>query len=145
MDSVRTATITVIAPRDAGIPGRMDLAVLGLTEDGEWCAIALDMRIRAYGETFDQAFEELRDAVKAQITFALEHGGDAGISFPAEEKYIRMYAQARHREVETLLGLWLHARDSAPKLPSPAAVEKRPTLRFRMPTLAARPASFVAA
>ncbi len=115
-DPVCTATLTVMAPKEAGIPGRMDLAVLGLREEGDWCALALDLSVRGYGATFDEAFNELRDAVKAQITFALEHGGGDDIFFAAEDRYLAMYARARHNEVEAVYECWL-ARPSQPSGP----------------------------
>ena len=145
--AVRTATLTVAARKEGGVPSRMDLAVLGLREEGDWCAIALDMSIRGYGDTFDDAFEELRDAVKAQITFALEHGGGDNIFFGAEERYLTMYAHARHDEVEAVYHQWL-ARlipSSVPLLPVPEALARSPTLSFRMPKPKQGDRTFVAA
>lgn len=41
----------------------LNLSVLGVREDESWCAIALEMSLRGYGETFDAALESLVDAV----------------------------------------------------------------------------------
>ena len=46
------------------------VSVRGLQEGGEWCAPALEMDLRGYGRTFDEALEDLHDAMTMQISFA---------------------------------------------------------------------------
>jgi hypothetical protein len=46
------------------------LNVLGYQEEGEWVALALEMDLRGYGETFDEAFADLGDLVRMQIAFS---------------------------------------------------------------------------
>ena len=71
------------------------LDVLVTKEEGEWCAIALDMSLRGYGTTREAAREDLLDAVRAQVTFALEHGTLDNIFIPADPKYFEQYHQDR--------------------------------------------------
>ena len=68
------------------------LNVLGVREDDAWCAIALDMSLRGYGETFDNALQALLDAVEAQVSFAVENDNLDQIFIPAEPHYFRLYA-----------------------------------------------------
>ena len=69
--------------------------VLGLHEDGEWCALALDMSLRGYGATFDEALADLQEAIAAQISFALQHDTLDSIWMPADAHYVELYQQAR--------------------------------------------------
>jgi hypothetical protein len=72
------------------------LSVLGYVEDGEHVALALEMDLRGYGESFEEAFEALKDLVNAQLGFAMyKHGNIESAIFPAEERYFEMYNQAR--------------------------------------------------
>ena len=73
----------------------LHLDVLLTKEEGEWCAIALDMSLRGYGKTLKDARKDLLDAVHAQITFALENGTLDNIFIPAEQKYFDRYNQNR--------------------------------------------------
>ena len=68
------------------------LKVLGAREDGQWCAIALELSVRGYGSTFRKAFRELGEAVEAHISFALQH--DSNPFFPAEPDYFTRYDRA---------------------------------------------------
>ncbi|HKI86373.1 MAG TPA: hypothetical protein VKA53_06485, partial [Thermoanaerobaculia bacterium] len=52
------------------VPSEIKLRVLGYQEDGEWVALALEMDLRGYGETFQGALVELRDLVATQLSFA---------------------------------------------------------------------------
>lgn len=69
--------------------------VLGVREDGAWCAIALEMSLRGYGETFREAVDELTKAIEAQISFAVQHDNLDQIFIPAEPHYFRLYADMR--------------------------------------------------
>lgn len=79
----------------ANVSRKIRLDVLLTKEEGEWCAIALDMSLRGYGKTRKKATDDLLDAVYAQLTFALEKGTLDTIFIPAEPKYFRLYAQER--------------------------------------------------
>ena len=71
------------------------LDVLFTKEEGEWCAIALDMSLRGYGKSREDALNDLLDAVRAQVTFALEHDTLDNIFIPADQKYFEQYNQER--------------------------------------------------
>ena len=60
----------------------LTINVLGIREDDAWCAITLEMSLRGYGETFDEALDELNRAVEAQISFAVQHDNVDRCSFP---------------------------------------------------------------
>ena len=69
--------------------------VLGFQEDGEWCALALEMDLRGYGRTFDEALEDLHESVAMQISFAHFKGDMNMIFHPAEAIYFTLFAQVR--------------------------------------------------
>ncbi|MCY4014342.1 MAG: hypothetical protein OXG82_16690 [Gammaproteobacteria bacterium] len=104
--TARTGTIKMTRPPGLGVVGSgplLHLDVLGVEEDGRWSAIALDMSIADHGETFDEALESLRDALKAQFEFAFSKEGGAqlrsNLFTPAEGRYFRMYRDARRKEM----------------------------------------------
>lgn len=72
------------------------LRVLVVREDAKWCAIALDMSLRSYGETQDQAVENLTEAVEAQISFAVQHDTLDEIFVPAEPSCHALYESVKH-------------------------------------------------
>ena len=81
----------------------LTLDVLGVREDDAWCAIALEMSLRGYGETFDDALDALVEAIEAQVTFAVQHdnldqifhtGGASLLSFARGCEAGRAKAQA---------------------------------------------------
>ena len=78
----------------------LTLNVLGVREDDAWCAIALDMSLRGYGDTFDAALEALLDAVEAQVSFAVEHDTLDQIFIPAEPHYFRLHADMRREAIK---------------------------------------------
>ena len=83
----------------------MELAVnvLGVREDGAWCAIALEMSLRGYGETFREAVDELTKAMEAQISFAVQHDNLDQIFVPAEPHYFRLYADMRRDALKRMV------------------------------------------
>lgn len=74
--------------------------VLGFQEDGLWCALALDLSLRGYGETFEAAQQDLAHAVEAQLSFAFQHNTLDKIWQPAESRYYEMYQDARRHALE---------------------------------------------
>lgn len=77
----------------------------GLTyqEDGEFVALVLEMDIRGYGATIEEAVKEAEELVVTQLLSALEvNGGIESAMFPAEEKYFRMYDQVKLSELKAL-------------------------------------------
>lgn len=81
----------------------LTLNILCYPEDGEWVALALEMDIRGYGATPDEAWSELRDLVDAQIAFAKEKGAPELIWFNAEDRYWDMYRAAQRQEMAARL------------------------------------------
>lgn len=50
------------------------LSILGYQEDGEWVALALEMDLRGYGKSWEEALSDLRELVFMQISFAVSKG-----------------------------------------------------------------------
>lgn len=77
--------------------------VLGIHEDGEWCAIALEMSLRGYGSTFREALADLSAAMEAQLSFAVQYGTLDNIWVPAEPHYVQLYEKARREGIRHFL------------------------------------------
>ena len=78
----------------------LTISVLGIREEDSWCAISLEMSLRGYGETFDDALSELIAAIEAQLSFAAQHGTIDQIFIPAEPEYIHLYADRKRDAVK---------------------------------------------
>lgn len=77
-------------------PSGVTLSILGVREDERWCAIALEMSLRGYGDTFDEALEDLKETIVVQVTYALDHHQTIDhIFIPAEPHYFERYAIAK--------------------------------------------------
>lgn len=72
------------------------LNILGYREDNEWVALALEMDLRGYGKTFDEAHKELQDLVEVQIGFALAKGHPEMILRPADPIWFTLFAESRN-------------------------------------------------
>ncbi|MGD0100496.1 MAG: hypothetical protein ABSC60_09135 [Acidobacteriota bacterium] len=70
--------------------------ILGYREDNEWVALALEMDLRGYGKTFEEAHKELQDLVNVQIGFALAKDHPEMIFKPADPIWFEVFAQSRH-------------------------------------------------
>lgn len=81
----------------------MTINVLGVREDDAWCAIALEMSLRGYGERFDEALDDLRSAVEAQISFAVQHDNVDQVFIPAEPHYFKLYADLKRETLKRRL------------------------------------------
>jgi hypothetical protein len=81
----------------------MTLNVLGYKEEGQWVALALEMDLRGYGETFDEAVEDLADLVKIQISFSRFKGQPELIWKPADAVWFGLFAQARRDYLDALI------------------------------------------
>jgi hypothetical protein len=81
------------------------LSVLGYRDEGEnaWVALALEMDLRGYGSTFDEAVQELNDLVGAQISFARLKNQPEMIWKPAEAVYWRLFEEARRNRLQELV------------------------------------------
>lgn len=74
------------------------LSILGYREGEEWVALALEMDLRGYGETWDQAVEELRDLVLMQISFARTKDQPEMIWRDAEPQYWDLFRKAQRAQ-----------------------------------------------
>jgi len=77
--------------------------VLGYQEEGEWAALALEMDLRGYGETFEQALAELADLMAMQIGFAQFKGQPDLVWKPAEPVWFQLFSDMRRQLLESLL------------------------------------------
>ena len=78
------------------------VSVLGYREDGHWCALALEMDLRGYGQSFDEALQDLRESMSMQIGFALFKNDPGMIFFPSDPVYFSLYAQVRNDRIMAL-------------------------------------------
>lgn len=69
----------------------LSIRVLGFREDDQWCALALEMDLRGYGDTFEEAEADLQKAVAMQLSFAIHKEKFEMALFPAEQKYFKIY------------------------------------------------------
>lgn len=74
------------------------LNVLGYHSDGQWVALALEMDLRGYGETFDEACEDLTDLVGMQISFSRFKGQPELIWKAAEPIWFERFAAKRQTD-----------------------------------------------
>ncbi len=80
---------------------KITINVLGYREDGDWCALALEMDLRGYGATFEEAQTDLLDLIAMQVSFAL-HKDDADMMFfAAEDEYWRLYAETKNQIIRS--------------------------------------------
>ncbi len=91
--------------------GEILINVLGYKEEDQWVALALEMDIRGYGETFETALQDMLELVEMQVSFALQQGLPEMILEPAEEVWFERWAEEHNKR---LLGHWVDRGDSAP-------------------------------
>jgi hypothetical protein len=84
-------------------PINISLNVLGYQEEGEWVALALEMDLRGYGETFKDAFADLEDLVIMQISFSRFKGQPELIWKAAEPIWFDRFAEARRDYLNSLI------------------------------------------
>ena len=107
--------------------------VLGVCENGAWCAIALEMSLRGYGRTFEAALDELRGAIEAQVSFAVQQDSFDQIFIPAEPHYFKLYADMKREALKrkllnrSQLGLPDYRVGDIP-LPAPTAARFTPAV-----------------
>ena len=75
------------------------LSVLGYQEEGEWVALVLEMDLRGYGATWEEAWQEVQELVVMQISFAHEKGQPEMIWKDAEPQYWEHFRQAQRAGV----------------------------------------------
>jgi len=82
------------------------LNVLGYKdkEENEWVALALEMDLRGYGSTWEEALSELNDLVFAQIHFAHFKRRPEMIFRPADPVWFHLFADSRRAKLESEQG-----------------------------------------
>ena len=81
----------------------LSIGVMGIREDNAWCAIALEMSLRGYGETFEEALDELLRAMEPQLSFAVQHDNVDQVFIPAEPHYFKLYADLKRETLKRRL------------------------------------------
>lgn len=86
------------------MPDQISLKGLVLFENGEWVVLALEMDLRGYGKTSDEAMDDLNDLIVMQLSFARQKN-DPGLIFKsAEKKYFDTYEEIRQVALLELVG-----------------------------------------
>ncbi len=72
--------------------------VLGFFDETEsaWTAMALEMDLRAWGNTFEEVLKELVNLICTQISFALFKKQPDMILKPADPKWTELYTQVEN-------------------------------------------------
>ena len=83
-----------IAPPDLPLP----ILIYPNEEEGGWTALSLEMDIRAYGDTPEEALDELSDLVHVQISFAVFKDDPSLIWKRADQIWFDRFAEAFARQ-----------------------------------------------
>jgi hypothetical protein len=67
-----------------------------LNED-EWCAVAIDMNIRGYGDSREASQEDLHELIESHVAFACAHQQMHLLCHPAEKQIFDWYNEALER------------------------------------------------
>ena len=70
-------------------------SVIAFREGDEWTAVALEMDLRGYGPTPQRALADVIEMIKAQVTFAVQRKHPESVWRRADEKYWKMFEEAR--------------------------------------------------
>ncbi|MEA2328421.1 MAG: hypothetical protein QOE68_3380 [Thermoanaerobaculia bacterium] len=75
-----------------------EVSVIVFREGSTWTALALEMDIRGYGSSRKAAVDDALAMITAQVSFAVQMGHAESVWKPAEEKYRRMWENARRNQ-----------------------------------------------
>ena len=78
------------------------LNVLGYREEDEWVALVLEMDLRGYGETFEEALKEVVELVEMQVSFAAYKGQPEMLWKPADPIWLERFAEVRQTRLRDL-------------------------------------------
>lgn len=82
---------------------QINLNILGYREDEEHVALALEMDLRGYGTTFEEALQDLAEQVMMQLGFSLQKYDNFDMAFrSAEPIWFERFADARREALHTL-------------------------------------------
>ncbi len=78
----------------------ISLGILGYWDENEeaWTALALEMDLRGYGSTFEEALEDLRELVIMQVSFALSKEQPEMIWKPSDPSWFELLHGSRKIE-----------------------------------------------
>lgn len=74
---------------------KFEISVLFYREESMWVALALEMNLRGYGPTRQEAMSDLQQMLAAQITFALQRGHPESVWCRAADEFWAMFENAR--------------------------------------------------
>ena len=86
--------------------------VLGFKEEDEWCALGLEVDIRGYGHTFEEACADLTDLITYQISFSMYKDQTELIFHPADSKFFDIFNTIKDRQRYKLNDDTKHYRSS---------------------------------
>ena len=72
-----------------------EVSVIVFRDGAGWTALALEMNLRGYGASRRAATDDVVAMIVAQVSFAVQMGHPESVWHPAEEKYWRMFNDAR--------------------------------------------------
>ena len=78
---------------------QVNLGVLAYREGKDWVALALEMDLRGYGKTIDEAVRELSDLVAMQLSFARLKSQPELVWKPAEPQYWTLFTNAKRDQL----------------------------------------------
>jgi len=103
-----------------------EVSVIVFREETTWTALALEMDIRGYGASRKAAVDDALAMISAQVSFAVQRGHAESVWKPAEDKYWRMWENARRNQfVAEVSGLEPPADEIADLLPIPLLALKQ--------------------
>ncbi|MEA2336018.1 MAG: hypothetical protein QOE82_25 [Thermoanaerobaculia bacterium] len=79
-------------------PKPFEVSVIVFRDDSTWTALALEMDIRGYGPSREAAVDDAMAMITAQVSFAVQMGHPESIWKRADEKYWRMWENARRNQ-----------------------------------------------
>lgn len=81
----------------------LTLNVLGYAEGNEYVALALEMDLRGFGASLEEAMDDLMRQVVLQLSFALHMHNSLDMAFfPAEPIWFERFAEARQVALRAL-------------------------------------------
>ena len=81
----------------------LTLNVLGYREHGEWAALALEMDLRGFGSSFQDAVQNLMELVRMQVSFAHFKSQPEMVLRPADPVWWDRFAEVRRDHLDALI------------------------------------------
>ena len=79
------------------------VCVLGYVEEGDYVAHALEMDIIGVGDSWEEALEELKGNLEAQVSVAQDLGDDSVLFRPAPAHLFKRFKQAQEAQLRSLV------------------------------------------